>query len=778
MERKVMLHEELKISLRWDRSAPLWMAAVMLAMTWASETVASPDQTRRLADAQQATTALNLSAHEFATLVPRPGGSAKSMQVAQATSSETGAQQLSEPQRDWAQSLSCELGLARRDIALLQHLEREHDRAEGLLQSLDDARREVETQKALAAKAVDDACRLKEASQPNQAGASAVAELQASLQQERERSARLEQDLVAARRDLDTQTALATKAGEEASELKHASESNALELRNAVQQQSDRSARLEQDLVAARRDIETQTALATKAGEEASQLKHAWESNALELRNALQQQSDRSARLEQDLAAARLDVESQTALAATAKSELLRQSMLKERDRAEALSRDFSLTRSAIYAYEAQTLKAGGESAELDLAAANAMPLPTSAQDARDRMERLQQELAVARREAATQTALAAKASEEASRLKAAGESDAAELQKSVQQERERTGQLEQALAAARRDIDAQTALAAKAGDEVARLTLAAKADAEEQKRSIQKEHERADALAQDLSMARSKIYAYEAQAAQASEEAAQLRRAASDTASLEQSQQREHERAEQLSQDLAKTSRELDAQTRMASNASEEVTRIKQAAERDSAALRSSLQRERERADGLERDLALARQDNGALVAKAPYAASPPATTGKAVRQEPVSAPARPIQNRPVQDRAVQDGAIQDVAVQDKPVKDQAIAARSQGDAQVNPNDGVQAVKLIARASALLEQGNIGAARIVLERAAELGSAQASFLLAETYDPLILRNFGTYGTQGDPTKAQTLYARAEAGGIKEAKTRAEALRR
>ncbi|SFI17760.1 hypothetical protein SAMN05216525_105157 [Bradyrhizobium sp. Gha] len=766
-----MLHEELKISLRWDRTAPLWMAAVLLAMTWASETVASPDQTRHLADAQVATTAFNLGADEVETLVPRPGGSAKSMQLAQATRSDIGAQQLSEPQRDWATSLSCELGNARRDIALLQRLEQEHDRAEELLKSLEDARREVETQKASAAKAVDDASRPKQASQPNQAGESGIAELQASLQQERERSARQEQDLVAARRDIETQTALATKAGEEASELKHAWESNALELRKALQQESDRSARLEQDLLAARRDTETQTALATKAGEEASELKHTSESNALELRKALQQESDRSARLEQDLAAARHDVESQTALAAKAKSELLRQSMQKERDRAEVPSQDFSLTRSAIYAYEAQTLKAGSDSAELNLAAANAVPLPT--QDARDRMERLQQELAVARREAATQTALAAKASEEASRLKAAGESDAAELQKSAQQERERTGQLEQALAAARRDIDAQTALAAKAGDEVARLTQAAKADAEEQKRSIQKEHERADALAQDLSMARSKIYAYEAQAAQASEEAAQLRRAASDAASLEQSQQREHERAEQLSQDLAKTSRELDAQTKLASKASEEVTRTKQAAERGSAELQSLLQRERERADGLERDLALARQDHGAVVAKAPYAASPPATTGKAGREEPASAPARPIQNRPVQDRAVQD-----VAVQDKPVEDQAIAARSQADAQVHPSDGVQAVKLIARASALLEQGNIGAARIVLERAAELGSAQASFLLAETYDPLILPNFGTYGTQGDPTKAQTLYARAEAGGIKEAKTRAEALRR
>lgn len=721
MSRTVMLNEEvMKISLTWGRSAPLWMAAVVLALTWASETVASPDQARHLADAQLATTASNLRSDEFETLLPRLGGSDKSIQLAQATSSDTGAQQLSDRQRDWAKSLSCELGLARRDIELLQRLEQEHNRAEWLVQSLDAARREVETQKALAAKAVQEDSRLKEASQLNQAGESGAAELQALLQQERERSARQEQDLLAARRD-----------------------------------------------------IETQTALAAKAGEEASRLKQAWESNALELRNALQQESERSARQEQDLAAARLDVESQTAVAAKAKTELLKQSMLKERDRAVALAPDFSLTRSAIHAYEAQTLKVGDETAELNLASANAMPLPTSVQDARDRTERLQQDLAAARREAATQTALAAKASEEASRLKAAGESDAAELQKSVQQERERTGQLEQALAAARQDIDAQTALAAKAGDEVARLTQAAKADAAEQKRSMQKEHERADALTQDLSMARSKIYAYEAQAAKASEEAAQLRQAASDTASLGQSQQRERERADQLSRDLAKASRELDAQTKLASKASEEVAWIKQTGERDSAELRSLLQRERERAEGLERDLASARQDNGALVAKTPSAASPPATTGKAVREEPLSAPARPIQNRPVQDRLAQDKQ-----VQDKQLQDQTIAARSQGDAQVNPNDGVQAAKLIVRASALLEQGNIGAARIVLERAAELGSAQASFVLAETYDPLILRTFRTYGTQGDPTKAQALYARAEAGGIKEAKARSEALRR
>jgi hypothetical protein len=45
----------------------------------------------------------------------------------------------------------------------------------------------------------------------------------------------------------------------------------------------------------------------------------------------------------------------------------------------------------------------------------------------------------------------------------------------------------------------------------------------------------------------------------------------------------------------------------------------------------------------------------------------------------------------------------------------------------------------MIERASGLLAQGNIGAARIVLERAAESGNARASFVLAETYDPVIL---------------------------------------
>ncbi|WP_459583922.1 coiled-coil domain-containing protein [Bradyrhizobium diazoefficiens] len=736
MSRTVMFNEKVvKISLTRRERAPLCMAAVMLAMTWASETDASPRQARHLADAQQATTARDRGSDEFETWPPRSGRD-NSIQIAQATTSHTGALQPSpEQQRDWAESLSCELALARRDITLLQHFEQERDRAEWLAQDLDAARREVETQKAVVAKAVEEASRLKEASRPNRAGESGPAELQASLQEERERSVRLEQDLAAALRNVETQTALATKAGEETSRLKQAGESQAVELQKALQQESERTARLEQDLAAARHDAETQTALATKAGEETSRLKQAGESQAVELQKALQQESQRTARLEQDLTAARQNVESQTALVAKAneaKEEMsqrsraaeasaadLRRSMQKERERADTLAQDLSLTRSAIYAYQAQT-------------------------------------------------ALLAKPSEGPSRLKAAAGGDAVELQKFMQQERDRTGRLEQALEAAQRDIDAQTALAAKASDEVVRLTQAAKAGAAEQIRSMQKEHERADALAQDLSMARSKIYAYEAQAAKASEEAAQHKQTeASEVASLGLSLQRERERAEQLARDIAKAGRDLDAQTERASKASEEVLRIKQAGERDSAELRGLLQRERERAEGLETEIALARLDNGAFVAKHPSPASQPATTGKAMR-EPFAAPARQIQDQPVQEKPAQD----------KQVQDQAIVARSPGDARVNPDEAVQVARLIARASLLLEQGDIGAARIVLEHVAGMGSAQAIFVLAETYDPLILPSLGTYGTHGDATRARDLYARAEAGGIKEAKARFEALRR
>jgi len=647
-------------------------------MTWASEIKACADQARQLADTQEAATARNLGSKDFETPLFRPRSNDESIRGAQTTTNDTRApHRPPEQQRGWAESLSCELALARRDIELLQRLEQEHDRAERLAESVDAARLEIESQTAFAAKAIEEASRLKESSRPNQAADSGAAE----LQEERERSVRLAKDLAAARREVETQTALATQAGEEVFRLKQAGDIGAAELaelRKAIQQERERSTQLEQDLAAARHDLESQAALAAKASEELSQRSQAAEASAADLR----------------------------------------QLMAKERERAETLEQDRSLTQSAVYAYQAQT-------------------------------------------------ALVANANADASVLKASGEPGVAELQNTLQQQQDRIDQLEQALATSRRDIDAQTALAAKSSDEVARLTQAAEAGAAEQKRSMQKEHDRAEALQQDLSTARSKVYAYEAEAAKASEEAALLKQTeASDRANLRKSQQREREQADQLALDLAKASRDSAAETERASKASEEMGRSKQAGERDSAELHGLLLRER--AGGAGRDLASARHDSGELVTENAPPASHSATSRQAAREEPPAAPVGLIQMQPVKkgkDKPVQQ------------VQHQTAAASSQVDAPVNPNEGVQAAKLIARASMLLKQGDIGSARVVLERALEIGSAQASFELAQTYDPLILPYLGTYGTQGDVAKARTLYARAEAGGIKEAKARFEALR-
>jgi hypothetical protein len=86
--------------------------------------------------------------------------------------------------------------------------------------------------------------------------------------------------------------------------------------------------------------------------------------------------------------------------------------------------------------------------------------------------------------------------------------------------------------------------------------------------------------------------------------------------------------------------------------------------------------------------------------------------------------------------------------------------------------------LRLMSRASLLIAQGDIGAARIVLERAADTGDPSALFALAETFDPAVLSAWGTVGTQGDVARAGDLYAKALAGGVAAAKDRLATLRR
>jgi hypothetical protein len=232
----------------------------------------------------------------------------------------------------------------------------------------------------------------------------------------------------------------------------------------------------------------------------------------------------------------------------------------------------------------------------------------------------------------------------------------------------------------------------------------------------------------------------------------------------LQRALQQEHDKAEQLARELAAAWRALRSQaTAMADNAAQDqqLTELRQAlqqGEASAAVYQDMLALERARNQDLQQQLAArggASPDRGSNAA-ASLSATPGRTLAPTTDKQLALLPANgkpmiPAENMPATMAA--HPAVAEVA-------------------------GIpEAPRLMARAKLLLSQGNVGAARIVLERAAETGSAPALFALAETHDPTTLAAWGTFGTQGDVGKARELYAKALAGGVLEAKDRLNALR-
>jgi hypothetical protein len=189
------------------------------------------------------------------------------------------------------------------------------------------------------------------------------------------------------------------------------------------------------------------------------------------------------------------------------------------------------------------------------------------------------------------------------------------------------------------------------------------------------------------------------------------------------------------LASELTTARRDLETRAAQSSNAVEDLAQLRKTTEATTAELRQSLQQEREKVAALARDLESTKRLSGGLQS------SGPASSGQKGQTRPVTKPA---------------------------AAEQPAAPAVQGDPAV--------ARLTTRAKALLARGNIGAARSVLERAVEMGSAEASFALAETYDPRILSSWGTFGTRGDASKARELYTKAMVGGIQEAKDRFDTL--
>lgn len=78
----------------------------------------------------------------------------------------------------------------------------------------------------------------------------------------------------------------------------------------------------------------------------------------------------------------------------------------------------------------------------------------------------------------------------------------------------------------------------------------------------------------------------------------------------------------------------------------------------------------------------------------------------------------------------------------------------------------------LMTRARSLLGVGDIAAARLLLERAANARDATAALLLAQTYDPAVLGTNDTRSIIADPAAARDWYQRAASLGSAEARQR------
>jgi hypothetical protein len=84
---------------------------------------------------------------------------------------------------------------------------------------------------------------------------------------------------------------------------------------------------------------------------------------------------------------------------------------------------------------------------------------------------------------------------------------------------------------------------------------------------------------------------------------------------------------------------------------------------------------------------------------------------------------------------------------------------------------------RMIERASALVRQGDIVAARLLLERAGSGSDGAALFALAETYDPNVLARLGVRGgVTADPERARLLYQQARDVGAIGAQARINSL--
>jgi hypothetical protein len=84
-----------------------------------------------------------------------------------------------------------------------------------------------------------------------------------------------------------------------------------------------------------------------------------------------------------------------------------------------------------------------------------------------------------------------------------------------------------------------------------------------------------------------------------------------------------------------------------------------------------------------------------------------------------------------------------------------------AEGSGAVIRPDAREIALLVNRATDFFVQGDYASARPLLQRAAEAGSASAALMLGATYDPLVVRPIGGFGTKPDIALARRWYEKA-----------------
>ncbi|WP_074820006.1 MULTISPECIES: hypothetical protein [Bradyrhizobium] len=507
-------------------------------------------------------------------------------------------------------------------------------------------------------------------------------------------------------------------------------------------------------------------------------------------RQAFEQERGRADALERELTSLRAELDAarivppeaaQAAEAEINQRQAREQALKQERDRADTLARELTSLRAEFDA--ART--AGVDAAQAtDAKIKQRQALEQTLKEERDRAGALARELTSLRAELDTARA----ASVDAAQAADAKIKQRQALEQTLKEERNRADTLARELTSLRAEFDA----ARTAAPEASQAAEAEIMQRQALEQTLKQERDRADTLARERTSLRAELDTARAAGVDAAQAAA--------AAKVEQKQalDRERDKAETLARELASARKGVEERSALLAAAYAEVLRATETNSAVAGQQQQALASERSRADGLARELASVRNEleagnrqiaafnaprapqssdlaaNGSQESKigSPQRAtvgsgrSPERISGEAVASSSERSPA-PELPRPEAQVTARDGA---PGLKPKVATGTEQSTSASAASHFLPDEQ----RLLARASALLRQADISGARSLLEHAVERGSARAAFMLAETYDARVLQSWGARGISGDLPKARELYARAQAGGIEDAKGRIE----